>query len=49
MEATILIGAAIVLYSGWVIYRKYKQYKSGNYCSCGCGSCSSKSKCGKTE
>ena len=29
MEATILIGAAIVLYSGWVIYRKYKQYKSG--------------------
>ncbi len=49
MEATVLITAAIVLYSGWVIYKKYRQYKAGNYCSCGCGSCNSKNKCGKME
>ncbi len=51
MEATIVIGAAIVLYSGWVLYRKYKQIKAGNYCSCsgGCGGCASKGACGKME
>lgn len=52
MEATIVIAAAIAAYSAWVIYRKYKQYKAGNFCGCGCGSCScsgcaSKGSCGK--
>ncbi|MBR4945244.1 MAG: hypothetical protein IKZ26_07540 [Peptococcaceae bacterium] len=48
------IAAVIALYSGWVLYGKYKQYKAGNFCSCsgGCGSCScagcaGKASCGK--
>ena len=47
MLATIVIGAAVAGYAGWVIYRKYKQYKAGQYCSC--GGCSGKSHCGKKE
>lgn len=35
MLATIVIGVAIVAYAGWVSYRKYKQYKAGQFCCLG--------------
>lgn len=49
MLATILLAAAIALYAGWVLRKKYRQWKSGNYCGCGCSHCTGKQSCGKTE
>ena len=47
MIATIIIIVCIVLYSIWVIRKKIKKAKTGNFCGCdsGCGGCSSKNKC----
>lgn len=45
MLATIVIGAIIGLYAGWVIFKKYKDWKAGKYCSCGCSGCSGKKSC----
>lgn len=47
MLATIIVAAAIALYAGWVIGKQYRQWKSGDFCSCGCGSCSNKQQCEK--
>ncbi|GKX65371.1 FeoB-associated Cys-rich membrane protein [Inconstantimicrobium mannanitabidum] len=43
----IIIGAAIIAYAGYVVYKKYKDMKKGKFCSCGCDSCPSKIKCHK--
>ena len=40
--ATVIIGVLIVLYSGYIIYRKIKDLKQGKYCGCGCDHCSLK-------
>lgn len=42
-----IILGLILLYSGWVIYKKVKDVKKGKYCSCGCSDCPSKIKCHK--
>lgn len=49
MLATIILGVLIAAYAGWVIYKKYKQYQAGQYCSCGCSGCDGKKGCGKTN
>lgn len=45
MIATVVLGLAIAIYAGWVMRKKYKDWKAGKYC--GCGSCTCKSKCRK--
>ncbi|BBF45300.1 hypothetical protein lbkm_4062 [Lachnospiraceae bacterium KM106-2] len=35
----------IAAYAGFVITKKVKDIKKGKYCSCGCDSCTSSSKC----
>lgn len=47
MLATILLGAAIVLYAGWVLRKIYRQWKIGNGCQCGCNHCAGKPQCRK--
>lgn len=47
MLATILLGAAIVLYAGWVLRKTYRQWKSGNGCQGGCNHCAGQQQCGK--
>lgn len=42
---TIVIGALIAIYAGFIIYKKVKDFKNGKFCSCGCGDCPSKAKC----
>lgn len=42
-----IIGAVIVAYTGYVIYKKTKDIKAGKSCCGGCSSCQSKGKCGK--
>lgn len=39
---TILCGVLIVLYILWVIRRKFRQIKAGNYCGCSCEECGQK-------
>ncbi len=46
MAATILLSSVIAVYAGWVIYKKYKAWKKGQYCSCGCSGCANKNSCG---
>ena len=36
---SILFGLAIGCYIVWVIRRKIKDMKNGNYCGCGCQDC----------
>lgn len=43
----ILILGVIVIYAGYVVYKKYKDIKKGKFCGCGCDGCSSQSKCHK--
>ncbi len=43
----LLIAAAIVGYTGFVIYKRGKDLKAGKSCCGGCGNCSAKEKCGK--
>jgi hypothetical protein len=40
----IIIALLIAIYSGIVIYKKYKDVKAGKFCSCGCENCPSKCK-----
>jgi hypothetical protein len=40
-----IIGALVVLYAAFVIYKKVKAAKSGKFCNCGCGDCPAKVKC----
>lgn len=40
-----IIGGLIVIYAGYIIYKKIKAVKAGKFCSCGCGDCPSKMKC----
>jgi hypothetical protein len=44
-----IIGALIIAYAGYVIYKKIKDIKAGKFCSCGCGDCPSKAKCSGTD
>lgn len=44
---TILILIVISSYTGYVLYKKYKDIKKGKFCNCGCDSCPSKGKCHK--
>ncbi|HEX3020971.1 MAG TPA: FeoB-associated Cys-rich membrane protein [Lachnospiraceae bacterium] len=46
---TIVILLIIFGYAGFVIYRKVKDMKNGKFCSCGCSSCPSSSRCKDTE
>lgn len=39
---TLLIIGIIVIYCIYVIARRMKQIKNGQYCSCGCSDCPSK-------
>lgn len=39
MIAGIIIVVLLVLYCAWVIRRKVRQVKNGQYCSCGCAGC----------
>lgn len=39
MIAGLIIAALIVLYCIWVIRRRVRQIRKGQYCSCGCGGC----------
>ena len=41
----IVIGALIAIYAGFIIIKKVKDYKNGNFCGGGCSGCPSKSKC----
>lgn len=41
-----IVGAIIIGYTGFVIYRKTKAVKEGKSCCDSCSSCSYKSKCG---
>lgn len=47
MIVEIIIVALIVLYAGYVIYKKVKDMKKGKFCNCGCEECPSNSKCHK--
>lgn len=41
----ILLGIAIGLYTGYVIYRTIRQLKSGDSCCGGCNQCSKREGC----
>lgn len=41
----IAIGALILGYTGYIIYKKSKDIKAGKSCCGSCNSCGSKSKC----
>lgn len=45
LKVTIIIVALIVLYVGYVIYKKIKDIKAGKFCNCGCSDCPSSRKC----
>lgn len=40
-----LIGAVILAYTGYIIYKKTKDVKAGKSCCGGCDNCQSKNKC----
>lgn len=40
-----VIGALILGYTGFIIYKKTKDIKAGKSCCGGCSSCGSKDKC----
>lgn len=42
---SVLILVILLSYAGLVIYKKVKAMKAGKFCSCGCDSCPSASKC----
>lgn len=43
VSGILLLG--ILVYAGVVIRKKIKDMKAGKFCSCGCDSCPSASKC----
>ena len=45
--AELMIGAVIVGYAGFVIYRKVKDLKAGKSCCGGCNGCGDRNKCGR--
>lgn len=47
MIVEIIIVALIMLYAGFVIYKKAKDMKKGKFCNCGCDDCPTASKCHK--
>lgn len=47
MIVEIIIVALIVLYAGYVIYKKVKDMKKGKFCNCGGEECPLASKCHK--
>ncbi|NLL00704.1 MAG: FeoB-associated Cys-rich membrane protein [Clostridiales bacterium] len=44
---TYIIGALIAAYTGFIIYKKIKDFRAGKSCCSGCSSCPSKEKCGQ--
>lgn len=42
-----IIGALIVAYTVFIIYKKVKDTKAGKSCCSGCSGCPSRDKCGK--
>lgn len=42
-----VIGALIIGYTGFIIYKKIKDVKAGKSCCSGCTGCPSREKCGK--
>jgi hypothetical protein len=42
-----VLGALILGYTGFIIYRKAKDVKAGKSCCSGCSGCPSKEVCGK--
>ncbi|ROR26412.1 attachment p12 family protein [Mobilisporobacter senegalensis] len=45
--AEIIIVVLIVLYTGFIIYKKAKDMKKGKFCNCGRDDCPSATKCRK--
>lgn len=43
--STLLILIGIFLYSAFIVYRKIKQIKNGQFCNCGCKNCPDKKSC----
>lgn len=39
MPATIIIVCAIVLYTGYVVHKKIKDFRMGRFCGGSCSSC----------
>ena len=46
MIPVIIIGI-ILLYAGYVIWKKFKNMKQGKFCGSGCEGCGAKKKCDK--
>lgn len=44
METIIILGV-IIIYSGFVIYKKVKDIRNGKFCSGSCDGCTSMKKC----
>lgn len=44
---TYIIGALILAYTGFIIYKKAKDVKDGKSCCSGCSGCPSREKCGR--
>ncbi|BCN32244.1 FeoB-associated Cys-rich membrane protein [Anaeromicropila herbilytica] len=44
MQTIIIIGV-ILMYSGYVIFKKIKDVRNGKFCSCGCDGCSASKGC----
>jgi hypothetical protein len=44
-----IIGALILGYTGYIVYRKTKDVKAGKSCCGGCASCPSKGNCGSNK
>jgi hypothetical protein len=44
METIIILGV-IIIYSGFVIYKKVKDMRNGKFCSGSCDGCSSMKNC----
>ena len=43
----VIVAAAIIGYTGFIIIRKTKDIKAGKSCCGGCSGCASREKCGK--
>ncbi|NLO09062.1 MAG: FeoB-associated Cys-rich membrane protein [Clostridiales bacterium] len=42
-----VLGALIIGYTGFILYKKAKDVKAGKSCCSGCSGCPSREKCGK--
>ncbi|MDR1630090.1 MAG: FeoB-associated Cys-rich membrane protein [Oscillospiraceae bacterium] len=43
------ILALIIIYAAFIIVRRMKKIKKGQYCDCGCDSCPHAKNCGKEQ